>query len=141
MKKSAPTTLYKIIVCPVGHAPTVAEVSDPWGFTKSHVLQDPSALIEVVQLDDGVLIYCDEEARMKNLPHNHDIPATARSVEADFIIEMRDPDDPPFANPGEVGYHKVYGSFILARHDADKDVPVSLSDEDVKKYLALLNVH
>lgn len=133
-----PTKLYKVIVCRVGEEPKVEEVKSPFQFTSQELLG--GGFVEMTHLDDGVIIYSDEEGRLKNLPRNRDIPTTAHPVdtEATFVIEIRDPDDPPFAKPGEAGYHRIYGNFLLGRHDLLKDKPKSLTEEDIKKYMVIL---
>jgi hypothetical protein len=123
---------FKIMVCLLNKAPEVLEVESPWKYTKK--LLD-GAMIEIVYLDDGVQAFIDEEGRFKELPLNRLIPAKGREVPTDigFVIKT----DPNLCDPGEDGVWDLHGDFILTRHDMAKDEPLSLTDEDIKKYTEL----
>lgn len=120
--------------------PTVLEVETPWRFTKELLADDhdKDPTIQIVTLDDGVEIYCDEDALGKGLLLNRCVPATARPLPSGFTMENVVGWDPSMAKPGELGEHHIHGSFILCRHDHDKDEPMSLTDEDIAKWLFTL---
>lgn len=133
--------MYKIIVFNVfeGH-PTVKEVESPWHFTKKLCAdeRDKDPTIQIVTLDDGVEIYCDEDALGKGLPLNRRVPATAPPLPPGFTMDDVVGWDPSMAKPGELGEHHIHGNFILCRHDNEKDEPMSLTDEDIAKWLSIL---
>jgi hypothetical protein len=120
--------------------PTVMEVENPWRFTKELLADehDKDPTIQIVTLDDGVEIYCDEDALMKGLLLNRCVPATARPLPPGVTMENVVGWDPSMAKPGELGEHHIHGSFILCRHDNEKDEPMSLTDEDIAKWLFTL---
>lgn len=125
---------YKILVCRTGQAPEVREVGDPWKFAQA--LLGPGSYIEVVQMDDGVQAFVDEEGRLKNLPLNRIIATKGLPVPdrpPDFVIKTA----PDLADPGEPGEWRLYGDFILTRHNLEKDVPLSLTEQDIKNYTEL----
>lgn len=138
--------MFKIIVFKDGDRPTVKEVEAPWKFTKELLYEShphdsdfgSEPTIQVVYLDDGVEIYCDEEALAKDLPFNRAVPATARPLPPGFTMDDLIGVEPDMAMPGEAGYHNIYGSFILTRYDYDADAPLSLTDTDIGKWLQTL---
>jgi hypothetical protein len=132
---------FKIIVFKDQDRPTVKEVESPWKFTKELLADDydKDPTIQIVTLDDGVDLYSDEDALGKGLPLYRRVPATARELPAGFTMEDvigGYPDD--LAKPGELGEHHIHGNFILCRHNYETDKPMSLSDDDIAKWLFTL---
>jgi hypothetical protein len=130
---------YRILSCRVGAGPETVEVESPWQYTKEFIDTTESSgrdsYIEAVCLEDGVLIYCDEEGMIKKLPINRLLPARAPEIdEESFFVIYRE----GLAHPGEMGIHVLRGNFILTRHDVDTDEPRNLTDEDIKKYTRIL---
>ena len=68
--------------------------------------QQVGGYIEMVTLEDGIDLVCNEEGKLDGYPINRRIP------------EIRD---------------TVRGDFFISRHD-DEGETVDLTDEDVKKY-------
>lgn len=130
----------KVLVCDMGCAPYEHDVPmDPWDFTKGLIGEE--SLIQIITLEDGVLIYCDEEALMKGLKVNRTIPARAPDMPpgVDFVAYLGDPSN--MAKAGEYGIYQIRGPFILTRHDYEHDAPLSLSDDDVRSYMAFFDAY
>lgn len=73
--------------------------------------------VQMVPLEDGVSLYCDEDAISKQLPFNRTVPVN-RQLGAAYV-------------------HHLYGPFVLSRHDFDKDEPMDLTDDDIAHYTKL----
>lgn len=120
--------------------PKVVEVESPWRFAKEICADDhdKDPTIQIVTLDDGVELYSDEDALGKGLAFNRAVPATARPLPPGFTMDNVIGWDPSMAKPSELGEHHIHGSFILTRHDNERDKPASLTDEDIAKWLFTL---
>lgn len=92
----------RILFVPVGGSPV--ELAIPRGLEAMQ--QQVGGYIEMVTLEDGIDLVCNEEGKLDGLPVNRRIP------------EIRD---------------TVRGDFFISRHD-DEGETVDLTDEDVKKY-------
>ncbi len=127
----------RVLVCRVGWPPVVAEASSPFLYTKAELIGDKS-YVETVRLDDGVYIYCDEDGRAKCPQPNRDIPALMPMIDKSMWQSIIYMEDDPLPAPGELGVHRVYGNFLLTRHEGERNV--DLTDADIKKYLELLDL-
>ena len=92
----------RILFVPVGGSPV--ELTIPRGLEAMQ--QQVGGYIEMVTLEDGIDLVCNEEGKLDGYPINRRIP------------EIRD---------------TVRGDFFISRHD-DEGETVDLTDEDVKKY-------
>ena len=131
----------RVLVCDVGAPPRVAELSADEGGQYRQMRDIVGGYIERVVLDDGVVLWCNEEGRLLDLPLNRVIPAAPRpapdpEVWGDAaIIYAEDPDE-PLARPGEPGEWRIHGNFFLARDGEECDL-ASLTDADVARYTAM----
>lgn len=110
--------------------PEVVETTKIWTLAKE--LIGEHSLVEITGLDDGVEIYSDEEALIKNLPLNREFPAQMPEYPEGFeIINVTGRDLP---KPGTMGVYAIRGNCLLARHDHENDSDVGLTDDDIAKY-------
>jgi hypothetical protein len=124
----------KILVLRVDEEPKVEDVLNPFNFCKQSLGLD---YIEVKTLHDGVIIYHDENAG-KKLRFNRDVLDIAPHLpKASFTIEFGP--KRPRADPGEVGYHRLYGNFILTKNDGDGE-NADLTEEELHNYSAMLRL-
>ena len=122
-----------IIVCEPAIPAYVDDVESPWD--KAKKLTD-DATIQVVCLDDGVAVYCDEDGVAKNLAINRYLPATMPEIPDGMVVIDGTNGNHP--EPGEIGVHEIRGPFILTR-EIGEDGWEDLSENDVARYLELLN--
>jgi hypothetical protein len=121
----------RIMICHVGQSPIVQCVNGPFGLAK-RILD--GAYIQALPLEDGVTVYCDEDALGKDLPLNREIPARMPEIPDGSQVIYMDENSPA---PGEMGVHRIHGAFVLVRHgDGDHDY-ADLTDDDIAKYTAL----
>lgn len=92
----------RILSVPVGSSPL--ELTIPRGLEAMQ--QQVGGYIEMVTLEEGIDLVCNEEGKLQGLPANRVIP------------ELRD---------------TIRGDFFISRHD-DEGETIDLTDEDVKKY-------
>lgn len=92
----------RILSVPVGGSPL--ELTIPRGLEAMQKLV--GGYIEMVTLEEGIDLVCNEEGKLQGLPANRDIP------------ELRD---------------TIRGDFFISRHDEEGET-VDLTDADVKKY-------
>lgn len=132
--------MIKIIVCRVGQQPTIEEVKNPWTFTKKLLADDydKHPNLQIVTLEDGVALYSDEDGQGKNLAFNRAVPDRAKPLPPGFTASDIINPDPRLASPGERGFHHILGDFILARNDYLTDKSVSLTDDDIAKWVFTL---
>lgn len=125
----------RIITCPVALPAFSFKVDDPWHYVKQLLDQ---ATIEMIELEDGVTIFFDEDGRAKELPPNRTIPARApdRRPEPGFTIDLTGGQR---ADPGEMGEYLIQGPFILTRLAPGDVGYFDLTEADVKTYLTGLN--
>jgi hypothetical protein len=127
----------RVLVVRVGAEPIVENVESPFSFTKTSLID--GGMVQVIHLDDGIMLYSDEEAELRNLPLNRDVPGrrwhVSREIIGDdpFVIDATDGNCPP---PGAMGVHRIFGHFLLTRENAA--YVVDLNDEDIVKYSELL---
>ncbi len=129
----------KIIVCRVGGKPTVDTVEEsPWKVAKAMLADDydRDPTLQIVYLEDGVELTCLEDG--EGQPFNRAVPDRARERPPGFTAANDIGRTPEMAQPGERGVHYLRGHFLLARHDDDRDEPMSLTDADIAKWLLLL---
>lgn len=124
----------RVVVCRVFSAPVVAEIDGGLASFQAIV----GGNIECVDCGDGLDLWCNEEGRVTSAGYR-DIPmrAAPQPEGYDFVIEARGPDDPPFALPGEMGYHRIYGDFFFARADEEGNT-TSILSEDLPRIAELL---
>lgn len=133
----------KVLVCRVGEDPKVEEVEDPYQFCLRSLFKGGFVEAKLIQISDKsrVVVYWDEEARMRKLPFNRNVPVRAKApnVKPDFVIDTRDGPPEMYAQPGELGYFPVLGNFLFTKADSNGN-HISLSDEEIQAlmpYLAL----
>ncbi len=126
----------KCIVCCIGKSAEIRELSEPWLLAKE--VMGGSAMIQIIKLDDGVEVYCDEDGIMKGLQFNRALLAHAKGIDptkVDFIVKMSE----HAADPGELGIHRIRGNFVLTRNNPSTGKPKSLTGDELAFYLALMN--
>lgn len=129
------TKTVKALVCRVGAAPAVEECRDELDAWQQLV----GGLMQVVHLDGGVFLICNEEGRLDGSAFNRHVPGRAPKLpewfKPDFVIGPADR-----APPGELGVHHVHGAFALVRDDAETGDFRSLSEEDVQRWTPVLTL-
>ncbi len=125
----------RVVVCGVGKMPRV-EFIMPGLEPLQEII---GGYVECVALNEGIDLWCDEEGMLKALPFNREIKQRAKELRfrPDFVVEARGPNDPEFAKPGEMGVHRIHGTFLFARTDTDGSL-VGLVDEDLTTITKLL---
>ena len=120
----------RILVFRVGHKVELEDSSNPFNHAKELI---GGGYVESLTLEDGVVVYCDENGRHLGLPINRVIPARMPEFPSDmFVIDTRQDGGPP---PGEMGVHRIYGNFLLTRH-GEEDC-IDLTDADIQKYSSI----
>lgn len=125
------TAAVKAIVCRVGETPKVEQLEDTLPAWQKLV----DGYIEIVHLDDGVYIVCNDEGRFTQ-PFNRLVPGRAANIdEKTFDVIVGPKDRPP---PGEFGMHEMFGTFAIVRTNWDNGEFCSLVDRDVTMWLPAL---
>jgi len=131
MKKNA-LNMVRVVVVEPAKAPREENVpSDSWD-TWYPLVDKTTDLFEMLRLPDGLEMLFDEEGRLKQFPLNVLVPALAPSPLFDhsFLIDMTNGRGMKPGEPG-IGYHEIYGTFIVARRKGENYV--DLTDEEVEK--------
>lgn len=123
------TRTIKALVCRVGEDPRVEECPEDLGAWQKLV----DGYIQVVHLDDGVLLVCNEEGQQRRLPFNGFVPGRAPKLPPEFHAVGLPADAP---DPGEFGVHVLLGNFALVRYGEGDYEP--LVDRDVMMWLPVL---
>lgn len=125
--------MVKVIEVLVGQQPEVKEIEkSPFAHVKE--LLGGDACVQVVTLDDGVEVYSDEEG-MYTQEFNRVLTTRAAPLPEGFDMSDVINYDESMAKPGEMGEHRMHGAFVLARHDHRKDEPMSLTEDDIAKWM------
>jgi Domain of unknown function (DUF3846) len=95
--------------------------------------------VQCVTLDDGVDVWCNEDALSLGLPLNRVVAAAPRSGPTLFgepvdIIYA----DPDLARPGEPGQWRFHGDFFMACTDDDGEL-ADIDDASVMKYTTMFD--
>ncbi len=123
--------MIKVLVCRVGENPVVEECESAFKHTQS--ILDEGRYVQVVPLDDGTELYCDEDG-MDVLDFNRAVPCTAQPLPEGMTMADVIGWHPDMAKPGERGEHRIFGNFLIARHDSEKDEYLSLTDDDIARW-------
>lgn len=131
----------KIIVCRVGDDPKIEEVENPFAFTRDSLLGGGYIEAKLVEVQDTrVVYYWDEDARMKRLKFNRNVPARAKHHgQYNFVVDARSHDH-PYAKPGEMGFFPILGNFCVTKADNNGD-HISLNDYELGLLTKLLELH
>ena len=129
------TRAVRVLVCRVGCSPAIEMLTtDARGSHLKAMQAIVGGFVQVIQLSDGVELWCNEERT--GLSPNRVIPARARPFPPGFedavIIHL----DNDLARPGETGEWRIYGDFFLARSTTDGEM-VGVTDADIAHYLPL----
>lgn len=124
----------RVLVCRVGRLPVVETIAD---FAAAQEIV--GGYVKHIELDDGVDLWCNEDAIGLELPLNRVFAAAPRPAPMLFgepapIIYA----DPGLAQPGEPGEWRILGNFFLSRSDDEGDI-ADLDDASVKLYTALFD--
>jgi hypothetical protein len=117
----------QVLVVRTGQVPVVEEIDTGLDAMQAIV----GGYIERLALDENVDLWCNEEGTINGLSLNRRFAMQAPELPPglDFVIKL----DPDLADPGQMGEHRIYGDFFLARHDDDGET-ASLTDDDIAKY-------
>jgi hypothetical protein len=133
---NGPTQTVRVLVCRVGQAPVVEELT---AGEEGHHLDAMQAivggLVTVISLEQGIDLWCNDEGILRGFPLNRVIPTVAPKLPPGFenaFLIMRGDD---LAHPGEPGEWRIYGDFFLARSTPDGEI-ASVTDDDIAKYQA-----
>jgi hypothetical protein len=95
--------------------------------------------VTCVRLDDGVDLWCNDDALFLGLALNRRIPAVAPELPPGFedaeVLWLGE----GLARPGEPGEWRIHGDFLLARSDARGNL-ADLTDADVERWTLWLEV-
>lgn len=122
----------KILVIRVGMEPKVEEVENPFNFAKQSL--HGIDYVEVLYLPNGVVAYMSENLDRKQR-FNRDIPAKGPVLPRGAII-LHKPEGA--AGPGEPGVFRIYGDFLLTKHQNSKCA--DLPEAEIQKYSAMLSL-
>lgn len=128
-----------VLVCRVGERPFVASVpTDPSGGHLRGMRVIVGGSIELVELDDGCHLWCNEEGLLFDppLPINRVIPAAPREPLPPGLVDFEIYTSDDLARPGEPGEWQIRGDFFICRGDEDGNL-ASITYDDVTKYSAL----
>lgn len=97
----------RVLVCRVGEQPSVEDIEPTLKVMQALV----GGYVQVVPLDEGLDLWCNEDGRALGLPFNRRVPV---------------PHDRLF-------HHELLGTFFLARREDTEDdvLSTSLTDEDI----------
>lgn len=125
-------TAVRVIVCRVGLPPTVQQLAaDEHGDHLPAMQAIVGGHIELLALEGGLDLWCNEDALGLQLPLNVIIPALAPEVPAGVeLLTLGD----ELARPGELGAWRIHGDFFVARSRGD-DV-ADVTDEDIAAWTA-----
>jgi hypothetical protein len=131
------TDKIRVVVCGVAKMPRV-EMIMPGLEPLQEII---GGYVECLALNEGIDLWCDEEGLLKGLPLNREIrqraPQPSALFKDAFVIDARMDKSQPMAKPGQMGVHRIHGTFLFARTDEDGSL-VGLSDEDLKTVSKLL---
>jgi len=131
-------TKLTVLLVKVGEVPIVAAFNSTTDSGYYNAMSSAvGGMLEVIQLDDGVELWCNEEALMLDLPLNRVIPAKPRAAPTLFgqpvpIFYA----SPGLAKPGEPGEWRIHGDFFLARSNDDGET-VDIDQASIDKYTQL----
>lgn len=129
-----------MLVCRVGRRPVVEAIETRGprgGITAMQAIV--GGFIECVTLDDGVDVWCNEDALSLGLPLNRIVPAAPRPAPTlfgepvDIIYE-----DDDLARPGEPGEWRFHGDFFMARTDRAGEL-ADIDDASVERYTKMFD--
>jgi hypothetical protein len=125
----------RVLVCRIGIPPAVEMLAtDARGSHLKAMQAIVGGFVQVIQLGDGVELWCNENRTGLSL--NRVIPARVRALPPGFedavIIRLGD----ELARPGETGEWRIYGDFFLARSTADGEI-IGVTDADIARYRSL----
>jgi len=129
------TGAIRVLVYRIGRPPAVEMLAtDARGSHLKAMQAIVGGFVQVIQLGDGVGLWCNEDRRGFSL--NRVIPARARPLPPGFedavIIHLGN----DLARPGELGEWRIYGDFFLARSTVDGEI-VGVTDADIARYQSL----
>jgi hypothetical protein len=125
-----------VIVCRLGHAPVVEELTaDAEGSYLEALQRIVDGFVQCITLDDGLDLWCNEDGVGQGLELNRCIPTVGRGVPAGFgfVIDLTDGGAP---RPGEAAEWRIHGDFLIARSTRDGEL-ASVTDEDLARYVEL----
>jgi hypothetical protein len=125
----------RVLVCRVGAAPVVEVLaSNEQGQHIDAMQALVGGFVTVISLEDGVELWCNDDAILLGLPLNRVISAIAPPIPSGFenAVIIRLGND--LALPGEPGEWRIYGDFFLARSTTDGQL-ADVTDADVAQYL------
>lgn len=121
----------KILVVRIGDEPKVEEVDNPFNFAKMSLLG--GGFVQALPLSENLALYCDEDGISKKLRFNRDFPARASDIPDDaydFVIDMTKGQR---AMPGEMGFHRILGNFLITCHSGSGGY-ATLSEEEIVRF-------
>jgi hypothetical protein len=126
--------VFRVITVSVGKPPKVEFVGNPF----DHCRELISGPVGIVHLSDGNDLLCDEEAEATGIPFNRAVPDVVRApaFKPDFVVAVGGAVPLP---AGEVGVHRVRGTFVIAKFIPDPENEeggsyADLSDGDLERY-------
>ncbi len=126
-----------VLVCRCGAVPERDAIPRKDGLDAMQAIV--GGLVTCVSLDDGVDVWCNDEALCLGMPLNRRIPAAARQCPPGWedvpVIHASE----GLADYGEAGEWRIHGDFFMSRTD-DAGELAPLTEEDVAKYTALFKV-
>jgi hypothetical protein len=127
----------RVLVCRVGKQPVVETVVNALKTWQSLVKgpNESSGTIDIVYLYAGVEMIVNDNGRYECV-FNRKVPGRAPSIPPDATFVIRPPNAAP---PGALGYHEVYGDFVLSRTDED-GYQASLTDKDIEMWMRVLRL-
>lgn len=130
--------MIRALVVRVGREPVVEQLrATPHGSYIDELQRVCGGNVQIVTMDDGVDLWCNEDGIALGLPINRVIEAAPRAelggiFEGAEVIYVEDADE-PLARPGEAGVWKIYGDFLMLRTDKYGEC-CSVTDADVERW-------
>lgn len=120
----------KVYVKKVGCAPLVVDAEPTLEWLQAIV--DGYVQLVPIGEHDGLALVCNEDGILRGLPYNADVAARAMPhLEGAFRIYVGGT-EADYAQPGEMGVHRIYGDFAIVRESPDGERFIGLTDADLK---------
>lgn len=125
----------RVLVCRVGQAPVVEAIHQTNASYLDALQSIVGGYVTAVALEDGVDLWCNDDAHALGLELNRVIPTVAPPVPAGFEDAFRIEMGDDLAEPGELAEWRIYGDCLIARSE-DGELQ-SLTDEDIARYTGM----